>query len=221
MVKAFSYLRVSDVSQVKGDGFIRQEQACRDYAKSNGLEIVEVFREDISGTKESRPVLARLMVSLEQNNHGVKTVLIEKLDRLARDLMVQEAIVRDFQKLGTDLISALEGPDLCADDPSRKVIRQIMGAIAEYDKTMLVAKLKASRERSRAKHGKCEGRKGYADSEAGRAIVHKIHLLRRRPKVGPRLTWQQIADRLNAEGVTTLDGELWTLHRVAQTAVKK
>ena len=221
MEKVFGYMRVSSSGQTKGDGFPRQEQTMRDYARCHGLELVDIYREDISGTEENRPVLAELLVSLEQNHHGVRTVIIERLDRLARDLMVQEAIIRDFTRLGVNLISALEGPDLCANDPTRKLIRQVMGAIAEYDKSMLVAKLRASRERAKARSGKCEGRKGYSDTESGRALVHRIRLLRRYPKRGQRPTWQEIADRLNAECVKTMDGKEWTLYRVAQAAAKR
>lgn len=222
MEKAFAYLRVSGAAQVEKDGFERQLQAIRRYAKANGLQVVEVFREEgVSGTVEDRPALARLMVSLEQNDHGVKSVVVEKLDRLARDLMVQEAIIRDFQQSGFNLISALEGPDLCGDDPTRKLIRQVMGAVSEYDKAMLVAKLKAARDRARAKGKKVEGRKGYMDSEEGRAIVRRIRALRRRPKYGPRRTWREIAELLNAEGVPTLDGKEWTLYRVQQTVARK
>jgi DNA invertase Pin-like site-specific DNA recombinase len=53
---------------------------------------------------------------------GVRTVVIEKLDRLARDLMVQEHIIRDLQERGITLISAAE-PDLCSNDPTRKLLR--------------------------------------------------------------------------------------------------
>lgn len=214
-IKAFGYIRVSGLSQVKGDGFERQEEAIQAYAKANNLEVVQVFREEgVSGTMEQRPALAQLLVSLEKNGHGIKTVIIEKLDRLARDLMVQEAIIRDFQKHDFQLISALEGPELCMDDPSRKLVRQIFGVIAEYEKSMLVLKLRAARERQKAKTGKCEGRKGYHEEDPD--IVRYIQRLRRKPKHRKRLTYQQIADRLNAEGMTTLDGMQWTLHRVNQ-----
>lgn len=225
MEKVFAYLRVSDRSQVKDragnskDGFPRQEKAIRDYAKAHNLQVMDVFREDISGTREDRPVLARLMVSLEQNGHGVKTVIIEKLDRLARDLMVQEAIIRDFKRNGFNLISTMqgEGSDLCADDPSRKIIRQIMGAIAEYEKSMLVLKLRAARERKKARGEKGDGRKGYQDTPEGQAIIRKIHALHRTPQYGKRRTLKQIADQLNEEGIKTMDGNAWTLFRVQQT----
>jgi DNA invertase Pin-like site-specific DNA recombinase len=158
------------------------------------------------------------MVDLELNGHGVKTILIEKLDRLARDLMVQEAIVRDFQRQGFEIISALEGPDLCSNDPSRKLVRQIFGAVAEYDKAMLVLKLRAARERKKAKTGRCEGRLPYGSTPEEKHIVERVRAMRRRRKNGvPGLTLQAISDRLNAEGISTKAGKLWTptqVHRI-------
>jgi hypothetical protein len=44
-------------------------------------------------------------------------------------------------------------PDLCIDDPSRKLLRQIFGSIAEYEKTMLVLKLRGARQRKRKATG--------------------------------------------------------------------
>jgi DNA invertase Pin-like site-specific DNA recombinase len=90
---------------------------------------------------------------------GVKLVLVEKLDRLARDLMVQESILRDLRNDGFSLVSVME-PDLCSDDPTRKLMRQILGAFAEYEKSLIVAKLRGARQRTRAKEGRCEGRTG-------------------------------------------------------------
>lgn len=93
-----------------------------------------------------------------------------------------------------------------------------MGAVAEYDKQMLVAKLTAARERKRILTGKCEGRKGYYESEKGRAIVRRIHSLRRTPKYGKRRTLQRVADLLNEEGSLTLLGKSWTPYHVYQAA---
>jgi DNA invertase Pin-like site-specific DNA recombinase len=120
-----------------------------------------VFREEgVSGTKEldNRPALLELMTALHSN--GVKLVMVEKLDRLARDLMVQETIIGDLRKNGFGLVSVCE-PDLLQDDPSRKLMRQIFGAIAEYEKTMIVLKLRGARVRQKARTGRCEGAKPY------------------------------------------------------------
>ncbi len=217
-MKVFAYLRVSDPSQVKGGGFDRQEKTIKKYSRENNLQIAEIFKEEgVSGTLENRPALAQLFISLEKNHHGVKTVIIEKLDRLARDLMVQEAIIKDFQTKGFKLVSALEGPDLLKDDPTRKLMRQMFGGIAEYEKTMLVQKLQAARLRIKLRDGECEGRKGYHASEEGRAILKRIRYLRRKRKNMKQRTWQQVADTLNSEGIRTLDGKRWYPQRVQQT----
>lgn len=224
MTKAYGYLRVSGPGQIDKDGLIRQAEALKQYAKTNGMELVKVFREEgVSGTLEERPELARLLVDLEQNGHDIKTVLVEKLDRLARDLMVQEAIVRDFQKQGYELVSALEGPNLCDDDPTRKLIRQLFGAVAEYEKSMLVLKLRAARERRKAATGKCEGRKGFGETEQEQAVIRRMQAMRRKYKGKPKHTYQEIADKLNSEGIKTKTGRPWTralTHKVFTRGLK-
>src|ERR1017187_9517336 len=131
MTKAFAYLRVSGKGQVQGDGFPRQLAAIKAYAAANGIKIVRVFDEKgISGTNEmeDRPAFVEMMTELHAD--GVKLVLVESLGRLARDLMIQESILHDMKRNGFVLVSAQE-PDLCSDDPSRKFMRQVMGAMAE------------------------------------------------------------------------------------------
>jgi DNA invertase Pin-like site-specific DNA recombinase len=131
VVKAFAYLRVSGKGQVDGDGFTRQLSAIKKYAAEHQIKIAQVFREKgVSGTKDlaNRPAFIEMMTALHSN--GVKLVLVERLDRLARDLMIQENIIGDLRKHGFDLVSVAE-PDLLQDDPSRKLMRQIMGSIAE------------------------------------------------------------------------------------------
>lgn len=216
-MKAFAYIRVSDPSQVEGDGFQRQRKAIQDYANQNGIQIQEWYQEDgVSGTLESRPALAELMVSMEQNGHGIKVMIVECLDRFARDMMVQEAIVRDLQEKGFNLISVYDGPDLAAKDPTRKMVRRMHGVINEYQKDMLVQKLKVARDRIKVRDGKCEGRKSYAESEAGRDILKRIRQLRRKLKHRKQMTYQQVADQLNQEQMYTMDGKPWTYQRVQQ-----
>ena len=208
-MKAFGYLRVSGKGQVEGDGLIRQEKAIRDYAAAHGIRIERIFREEgVSGTLEVRPALADMMVSLEMNGHGVKTVIIERVDRLARDLMVQEAIISDLQGKGFNLVSVHEGNDLLSGDPTRTLVRQVLGAIAEYDKTMTVMKLRAARERARVARGKCEGRKGYP--EAAPEIVQAIKAMRRKRKGARQMTCEAIAEELNRQGITTLTGRTFS-----------
>lgn len=134
MKNAFSYLRVSGKGQLDGDGFARQNKAIADYALANGISVIETFEElGVSGTKEldDRPALQDLLAALKEGD--AKVVIIERLDRLARDLMVQETILSDLMRQGFEVISVCE-PDLCSTDPSRVLVRQIFGAIAQYDR---------------------------------------------------------------------------------------
>ena len=103
-IPAYAYLRVSGKGQLDGDGFTRQLDAIMSYAKQHGYQIIEVFEEQgISGTKEldDRPALQFLLAALA--NGTAKHVLIEKLDRLARDLMVQETFWAIFASSSTRL----------------------------------------------------------------------------------------------------------------------
>jgi DNA invertase Pin-like site-specific DNA recombinase len=211
-IKAFGYIRVSGKGQIKGNGLARQEVTIADYAQKHGINITHVFRDlGVSGTLANRPALSNMLVALEQN--GVKTVIIERLDRLARDLMIQEAIICDLQSKGFKLISVHDGKDLLSDDPTRKLVRQVLGAIAEYEKATIVLKLRAARERKRIKSGKCEGRKAY--SEIAPDIIGEIKRLRRKPKGLKPMPFNQIADKLNEAGFVTASGKLFTGNNVS------
>lgn len=204
MKKCFVYLRVSGQGQVDGDGFPRQLKACKAYAETHDLKIVKVFRDEgVSGTTEleNRPALRELLLALYSN--GTRTIIIERLDRLARDLRIQETMLEDFRKQGFELISTAE-PDLGSNDPSRVAFRQMMGVFAQYDKNLLVLKLRGARERTKARNGRCEGRKpyGYRDGE-------KDHLARMTALRESGMAVDTIAATLNQEGITTRSGGLW------------
>jgi len=211
MNRAFAYLRVSGRGQIEGDGFKRQELAIRSYAEAHGFKVARVFREEgISGTSELHGRKALLELLAKQAN-GAQIVLIEKLDRLARDLMVQENLIADIQKRGFRLISVAE-PDLLENDPTRKLMRQIIGAISEYEKQMTVLKLRGARERAKAQHGKCEGRKLYGFRLGETDVIARMKELRDSGR-----NFRQIAAALNAEGIKTrTTGKRWHGSAVSQ-----
>ncbi|MSU61263.1 MAG: DNA invertase [Pedosphaera sp.] len=208
--KTFSYLRVSGKGQVDGDGFPRQRQSVTDYARRNRMEIVTEFRDEgVSGAAFDRPGLTELFVAIKAD--GVKVVLVEKADRLARDLVVSETLLAEFRKLGVKVVAADGGTDLTvdSDDPSRKMIRQILGVVSEWEKSCIVQKLRAARIRSKEKTGRCEGRKPFGQKEGETEIISKIQNLR-----NDRLTIDEIANRLNSEGIKTRSGGRWHFTQV-------
>ena len=204
MTKAFAYLRVSGKGQVEGDGFKRQEEAIKKYAASNDVRIAKVFREEgVSGTTdwEHRPAFSEMMAAMLSN--GTRIALVERLDRCARDLMVQESIIADFRRKGLTLVSVNE-PDLCSDDPSRVLMRQMLGAFFQYEKTLLVAKLRGARQRIRAVDGRCEGRKPYGTRPGELEIIARMSALRKQG-----LAFDKLAEVLNADHVRPRAGTRW------------
>jgi DNA invertase Pin-like site-specific DNA recombinase len=161
----------------------------------------------VSGTKDliDRPALSTSMVALMSGE--IRSVVVEKLDRLARDQMVQESIIQTFLKQGFELFSATSGEEnLCGNDPGRELMRTIMGAIAEYDKPMIVLKLRAARERAKAKspQRRCEGRKPYGAYAEEVAVLKRIIQLRREGK-----TCAQISRLLNDSGQASRSNGQW------------
>lgn len=209
MNKAFAYLRVSGRGQIEGDGFPRQRVAIEAYSRANNIRVVQWFEEKgISGGKEldQRPALQQLMTALHSN--GTRLVLVEKLDRLARDLMIQETIIGDLRKQGFELVSVAE-PDLCSDDPSRKLVRQVFGAISEYDRSMIVLKLRGARQRARLLKGRCEGRKPYGTRPGEREIIERMFAF-----YDQGSGYTSIHKDLNQEGILTREGKQWTASTV-------
>jgi DNA invertase Pin-like site-specific DNA recombinase len=195
--------------QITGDGFPRQREAITKYAEFNDIEVVAWYEEDISGTKDlsNRPVLQKLLLQLYLGE--VTLVLIERMDRLARDLMVQENIIQDIHKHRCEIVSVME-PDLCRDDPTRKLMRQIFGAIADYDRSMINMKLRAGLKRARAA-GRVEGRKPYPDPRrpGEQEISIKINEM-----YEAGMKYHHIAEALNAEEIPTRYMKQWAANTV-------
>ena len=217
-IKAYAYLRVSGKGQIHGDGFPRQLAAIETYAKTNGISIAHVYQEEgVNGSRETmdRPAWIDLMVALHSN--GVRTVIVEKLDRLARDLMVQEAAIGDFQRHGFTLISVAE-PDLMATDATRVLIRQIMGAVAQYEKCQIVARLRGARMRMKAETGRCEGTKPFGSYEGEDAIIGRMKELR-----ASGLGFDRMAIQMNDEAIPTRTGKPWhgiVINRILKAQTK-
>jgi DNA invertase Pin-like site-specific DNA recombinase len=211
-IQAVSYLRVSSVGQVSGDGFPRQREAIHTYAERNGIQIVGEFRDEgVSGTVDhgEREGFKALLERIAGN--CVRLVLIERPDRLARDLLVQETLLASLIRLGVRVVDS-SGTDLTdQSDPSRVLIRQVLGAVAQHDRACLVAKLRAARQRKRSTEGRCEGRKPYGTRVGEDRGMERIRQLK-----GQGCSLRVIAATLNAEGIPSRGGKAWSFGTVAR-----
>lgn len=215
MIKAYGYIRVSGDGQLDGDGPERQSLGISEYAGRNDITIVKEYIESYTGKDLDRPVLQELIAEILAN--GVRTIVIEKLDRLARDVVVQELLIRDFQKNGITLISTME-VDLCSKDPSRVMFRQMLGVISGYERAMIVFRTKSARDRIRAKGERCEGRKpfgGHPGKPEEREILATMCNLRR-----DGFDYARISEYLNEHGLFTREGNAWRAFTVRRTLLR-
>lgn len=209
--KAFGYVRVSGKAQVEGDGFERQGEEIARYCQDNGIELVKVYEErGISGTKgeEDRPAFLEMVQAILAN--GVRAIVVEGLDRLAREVRIQESLILYLAAKEITLLSARTGENVTEaymGDPMRRALVQIQAVFAELEKSLLVKKLRAARDRKRAREGRCEGRKNYAETDPG--LLERIASLR----TGGR-TWAEVAEELTSQGIQTRTGRPWTAANV-------
>jgi DNA invertase Pin-like site-specific DNA recombinase len=200
---AIGYTRTSSAANVgpDKDSETRQRTAIEAYAKRAGYCIVEWFGDPaVSGTDpvDARPGFAAALERITGN--GVRVIIVETANRFARDLIVQETGYKRLAAEGITLIAA-DSPEQFTDDtPTATLIRQILGAVAQFDKAMTVAKLRGARERKRrTTGGKVEGRKSYAETNPDMVLLAMdLH------KVGKSL--RGIAAELFSKGYTDKHG---------------
>ena len=171
--RAIGYIRVSTTEQVSGFGLDVQEKAIRDYCKANRLRLVAVYRDEgQSGSNglEDRVGLAEALAALKAGD--AQSLVVYRLDRLARDLILQETTVERLKDQGTPVVSASE-PDLdtATDDPTKVLIRQIVGAVGQYERAVIRGRMMAGKAAKVAKGGYGGGRPAYGYKAIGGALV--------------------------------------------------
>jgi DNA invertase Pin-like site-specific DNA recombinase len=165
----------------------------------------------VSGTLglADRPGLTALLEAAMAG--GIETVLVEKADRLARDLVESELLLRTFREHEIRVIEADGGNDLTSSNdtsPTAVLIRQVLGAISQWEKSGLVAKLRAARDRVRSQRGRCEGPPAYGARGDEAAGLKRLLEVATDHDGRPR-SLAEIAATLNAERVPTRTGRPW------------
>ncbi|MFC1556079.1 recombinase family protein [candidate division KSB1 bacterium] len=217
MKQVYGYLRVSSKGQIEKDGFARQKKAIQNYAKKHKVDIASFFEEEgISGTLDidNRPAFQAMMNAIMKN--GVNAVIVERLDRLAREYRIQEQLLIYMASKGIELISAETEENITEAikaDPMRLAMVQMQGIFSQLEKNLLVKKLRLSRERIRATGRKVEGRKSY--TEIAPEVIESIKKLRKKPRGKKRMSYADIADALNKNYLMTVSGKPFTKNNVA------
>lgn len=218
-MNAFAYIRVSGAAQVEKDGPERQADKINKFCEAQGLVLGRSYREDgVSGTVEGmeRPKFSEMLeqITYVKNREEFSAcIVVENMDRLARDLMVSEVLLRECRLRGIPVYAVDQGAlvDMANDggEPTRKLLRQIMGALAEWEKSTLVRKLRAARDRKREACGRCEGPLPFGSFPPE---IDCLREMKEGANFGYSLT--ENADRLNELGFRTRTGRFWNKQTV-------
>jgi len=190
------YARVSTANN--GQDPTMQTRELREYIERRGWQLAGEYVDiGISGTKEKRPELDRLLADAHRRRFDV--VAVWRFDRFARSVSHLLRALETFQALGIHFVSLSESIDTST--PAGKLVFTVLGAVAELERSLIVERVKAGLRNARAK-GRRLGRPRVSVDRARIAVLRS-----------EGLSWARIAERLGVgEG---------TVYRAALESVKR
>src|SRR5467141_1591110 len=141
-MRAAIYARVSTLDQEPEN----QLQELRRYVEARGWTVTEHVDRGVSGAKDRRPALDRLLADARRRRYDV--LVVWRLDRLGRNLRHLITLLDELQALGIAFVSLAEAID--ATTPAGKLQMHILGAIAEFERARIAERVKAGLQRARA-----------------------------------------------------------------------
>jgi DNA invertase Pin-like site-specific DNA recombinase len=146
------YARVSTTGH--GQDVSMQTRELRQFAEARGWAIAGEYTDTgVSGAKDSRPELNRLMADAHKRRFDV--VCVWRFDRFARSVSHLLRALETFKALGIDFVSFSEQMDTST--PAGKMVFTVLGAVAELERSLIVERVRAGLRNARAK-GKQLGR---------------------------------------------------------------
>ena len=179
------YARVSTTNH--GQDVSMQTRELRQFAEARAWQIAgEYVDAGISGSKDSRPELNRLMADAHRRKFDV--VCVWRFDRFARSVSHLLRALETFKALGIDFVSYSEQMDTST--PAGKMVFTVLGAVAELERSLIVERVKAGLRNARAK-GKRIGRP--------RADLDAVQITRLRAS---NVSWREIGCQLGVSART-------------------
>ena len=163
-MKVISYVRVSTRDQLDAFGPDRQREGIAEWAKRHKHRIIDEVLEDVSGTvapfeRDGWTEAVNRCCAGEADG-----IVVFDLSRLSRDQVRLELTIEELSRCDAKLFSAsgeeqsmLDNPE----DPQRKLIRTIIGAVNEYDRAQIKARIQAGRRLKKAAGGYAGGQPPY------------------------------------------------------------
>lgn len=220
-MRVVAYLRVSTDQQVEhGQGLDVQRQAIRAWAKANAHTISSWAADEGASGSNGLDARVGLLDAFDSvRDHLARGIVVYRVDRLARDLVLQEQLLAEVWRMGGRVFSTSPSEDAYLDpegaegDPSRGLIRRILGAVSQYEREMIRLRLRAGKQRKAQDGGFLGGGaplgfrvedRGLVVDDDEQATVARIVELR---SLG--LSLPRICEQITVEGRRTKRGGSW------------
>ena len=178
-MKAAIYARVSTANN--GQDPTMQTRELREYCDRRGWTVAGEYVDiGISGTKEKRPELDRLVG--EAHRRRFDAVVVWRFDRFARSVSHLLRALETFKSLGIEFVSLSEQVDTST--PTGKMVFTVLGAVAELERSLIVERVRAGLRNAKAK-GKSLGRPRVTVDAARIAVLRS-----------QGLSWAKVGERL-------------------------
>jgi DNA invertase Pin-like site-specific DNA recombinase len=224
-MKVVAYIRTSTKDQLAAYGPARQREAIAAWAKQHRHRIVGEVIEDVSGTVAPFEREAWIGVVRRCCDGEAGGVVVSDLSRLSRDQVRLELTIEQMAACEAKLFSTsgeeqsmLDNPD----DPQRKLIRTILAAINEYDRSQIVSRVQAGRRIKKAAGGYAGGQPpfGYRGGDGSKELVpderEQAVLARMLQLHRDGSSTRAIAEELNAAELFNRKGGRWASASVAR-----
>lgn len=211
MGSAVIYTRVSTAKQAMSEnGLEAQMEDCIQYCEKNGLEVAGIYRDaGVSGSADiaDRPGLLEAIEGLEKGS----ILVVAKRDRIARDVLISAVIEKMVSDKKASLVSADGAGN--GDDPSSVLMRNILNAMAMYERSLASIRTKAAM-RNMKTHRKVYGKIPFGYRREGNFFVEddrELQILKDCAELrAAKVRWDAIVAELNAAGRFNRAGNPWT-----------
>jgi len=146
MTMVYGYVRASTIEEVKQGSNERQKELIEKFCKERGYDLKIYEDQAESGASTDRPAFQKMLSEID----GANIVVITKIDRMARSLIDLLNTIKLLEKKGIGFIS-LQDKGIDTTSPNGKLLLQILGAFAEFERNLINQRTRAGKEKAKMK----------------------------------------------------------------------
>lgn len=209
--KAIGYARVTSHDNKTGKTIPLQEKSIKGHAAAAGWKLLAIYKDEaLSGSNglDTRRGLASALSALE--GREAEVLIISEYSRLARDLVIQETLIQQLASIGVRVVAVME-PEVGGDEHTRTLVRQVLGAVKQYERAVIRARTEVGRARAVADGRRGQGQPPFGYRAKGPGLLEPIP--DEQDVLATMRAWQtdgmalaEIARRLNDQGLSARRG---------------